>query len=275
MAEIGQFAHAYHVELLCQRKATISKPALLEALKRRLPAVEPLDGTAETGILQFAHPDHPVSFEQATLPAQTLVAALEGPLDLQSYEGALRQSWLFPEARQRVTQAVSAVVVTDQMASPLPHGRRLALFQDCVAAVLEVVPCEAIYWPRSQEVTDPRAFLARLRGGGPRLFAGGVNVRLFNVAGSPGALVMDTMGLAAFGLPDVQCHFRNLPLNDVAPQLYDIACYLFEKGDVIADGQTVDGVPRGARWRCHHRHALIAPDRLVLDLDPGPAHSAN
>ena len=85
---------------------------------------------------------------------------------------------------------------------------------------------------------------------------------------------MDTLGLAALGLPDLQCHFRGLAPEAVAPLLYNTAYYIFEKGDVIDDGHTVEGVTPGERWPCQHEASLVEPRRVVIDLDPGPAHAA-
>ena len=48
-----------------------------------------------------------------------------------------------------------------------------------------------------------------------------------------------------------------------------MAYYLFERGDVIKDGETVPGVLDRDRWRCQHEMAMVGPERVVLDLDPG------
>ena len=42
-----------------------------------------------------------------------------------------------------------------------------------------------------------------------------------------------------------------------------------ERGDVIRDGDTIEGIEPGEKWRCLQEEALIPPDRLVIDLDPG------
>ena len=52
-----------------------------------------------------------------------------------------------------------------------------------------------------------------------------------------------------------------------APRIND---YLFKNGDVIRDGETVDGAQPGERWPCSHEVALIAPERAVLKDRPGP-----
>lgn len=87
-------------------------------------------------------------------------------------------------------------------------------------------------------------------------------------------MLMDTLGLAALGLPDLQCHFRSLTPNEVALLLYSLASYVFEHGDVIANGHTVEGIAAGSRWRCRHEVSLVPPEREVIDIDPGDPFAA-
>lgn len=98
---------------------------------------------------------------------------------------------------------------------------------------------------------------------------------MFNINNvGPGEMVMDSLGLAALGLCDVQCHFKELDPNSVARALYNLAAYLFERGDVIEDGHTVEGATPGSKWRCRYEDALVPPARVVLDLDPGSRFAA-
>jgi hypothetical protein len=72
---------------------------------------------------------------------------------------------------------------------------------------------------------------------------------------------MDTRGLSALGLPDLQTHFRNLDPGRVAGHLYRVARYLFDQGDCIADGETIGGFTDDDKWRCRHEMSLVAPER--------------
>ena len=65
----------------------------------------------------------------------------------------------------------------------------------------------AISWPQSQRVGDPEQFAAGD-------LDGLINVRYFSISNDPGAVVMDTLGLHVFGLPDVQCHFQDRARRD-------------------------------------------------------------
>jgi len=107
------------------------------------------------------------------------------------------------------------------------------------------------------------------------LLFGAVNVRLFNIANrQAGESLMDTIGLSTLGLPDLQCLFVNLDPNRVAGLLYNIAADIFNEGDVIQDGQTVDGLTASDRWQCRHEESIVAPKREVLDINPGKLYNA-
>ncbi|MBK8594762.1 MAG: DUF4261 domain-containing protein [Holophagales bacterium] len=268
------FARTYGVELLCTRPPTISKRQLLAALRSRCPGATPLDRDAESGVLAFVHEDHPIQLSDARIAAQTFIAVADKPLAPQPLAESVQQSWTFPGAAAALHRSHATVVVTDLMSSALEYKARLHLFQRALLGVLEVIPCEAIHWRPSLRLVDPLAFAEA--GSGPPsglFFAGALNVRLFNIQGREEETVMDTLGLAALGLPDLQCHFHGLEVNEVAGLLYNTAWYVFENGDVIEDGQTVDGVD-GHRWRCQHEVALVPPEREVLDINPGPRYAA-
>lgn len=266
----GEFAHVYCVELYRESNPSFSKRDLYEALKKRCPGAEPIDGTLDTGSLHFVHLDHRVQLKDGSLPAQTLIAESEKNVSLEALEPALQQSWGFPGVREAVARARSIVLVTDLMSSPLAPKTRIELFVRALAAVLEVTPCAALHWPLSGHLSDPAKFLQRAaESEAAALIAGPINVRLFNVSNAPGAMVMDTLGLTALGLPDLQCHFRDLHPNEVARFLYNTALYVLERGDVIEDGHTVQGITETERWPCRHERSLVEPTRFVVDISPG------
>jgi hypothetical protein len=273
------FARVFNVELLCLEAPALEKRALLNAIRIRCPGAEPLDPT-DRNLPAFVHRDHPIQLLDAQIAAQTLITASERPVSLETYGPALGQSWSFPQARDVVARCRHAVLVTDVMTSSLEYRARLDLFQRALRGVLEVVPCVAVHWPHSQRIVDPQVWLTKFDAGNQAelLGAGALNVRLFNVEG-PGAAggeaVMDTLGLGALGLPDLQVHFsKRLDPGDVARVLLNTACYVFEHGDVIEDGHTIGGIEPHSKWRCRHEIALVAPDRAILDLDPGKPYSA-
>ena len=87
-------------------------------------------------------------------------------------------------------------------------------------------------------------------------------------------MLMDTRGLNEIGLHDLQCHFRDLDPREVSQVLYNTSAYIIENGDVIEPGNTIAGISEGSKWVCQFEDALVAPARVVLDVNPGIPHAA-
>lgn len=178
-----------------------------------------------------------------------------------------RQTWDWADADRALAGARASVLVTEMFAEGHPASDRVAALTSVVAALVAATGPLAVSWPTSQKVSDPSEPPAGDLGGL-------LNVRLFSVSDDEDELVMDTLGLAPFSLPDLQCHFRDLAPGPLAAVLHATASYLFEAGDVIADGDTISGPEGNEHWRCRHEDALVGPRRRVLDVDPGEPYAA-
>lgn len=221
----------------------------------------------------FFHLNHMVHYEDGDLPAQTVLMPSEMEPQAELYTTALQQSWHWQEASEVLQACDYELMLTDMMARGLPHQQRLQLFNQVLRAILEVAPCDAIYWRSSDKLMEPTAFLAALQEG--QDLYGALNIRLYNIQSEQERqeMVMDSCGLAALGVPDVQCHFYDMNPNEVAGFLMDISHYLYEQGDIITDGETI-GQDEEQRWTCEHQFSLIAPRRVVIDLNPGNLYYA-
>jgi Domain of unknown function (DUF4261) len=188
---------------------------------------------------------------------------------------AVRQTWDWPSAQEAVSGCSFSYLVSDRRAKHLSRKERLTRLHRAVAALLATClpgSCAALHSPSCQRLVAPEAFVEAGRPGGDFL-CGAVNVRLYEVEGhGPGTRLMETLGLSALGLPDLQCVFRGLDPNGVAALFWDYAYYLFEKGDVISDGDVIRALKEGEHWTCGRQWALTEPRRVVLDLYPGPGH---
>lgn len=187
---------------------------------------------------------------------------------------SLEQSWWWPEAREAAARARFALPVFDRHNQTTDFKRRLAHCQRLAHALIDALSPLAVEWIPSQQLLEPGQLARALEedGFGAPL-PGGLNVRFFRLeydepAGDP-EFLMDTVGLAALGLADLQCHFRGLDPEEVSRTLYETGCYMYDAGYVMADGDTVQGPRTDDRWRCTHAPALAEPERGVVDLDPG------
>jgi hypothetical protein len=163
-------------------------------------------------------------------------------------------------------QCQAVLTIGEMSGRLLPPAQRLEVFRAAVLAACDLTTPAAAWWPTATQLLPPPSADLPLMGL--------LNVRLFRVEGSNRDVVMDTLGLQVFGLPDLQCHCHGLELPLLAACLRNAGNYIFERGDVIRDGDTIEGMEPGEKWRCLQEKALIPPDRLVIDLDPGEGYAA-
>jgi len=268
------FANSYNVQLLLERPQLLNRDALLKRLEMRCGPSKPMSSDKQD-FLVFFHEKYRVKFKEGEVPVQSMISIHDKPLETQALAPALQQTWDWEGAQAATQKHRASLMVSDLMGSGLPYKDRLRLFHNVVLSVMELVPCLAIVWSASDKLIEPSAYLDTKKPERYDPLFPAINVRLFRIQNrQEGEMVMDTLGLAALGVPDLQCHFTGLEPNAMARILYNSAYYLFENGDVINDGETIQGIQKTDRWRCQHEMALVNPEREVLDLNPGKPYAA-
>lgn len=269
----GGSGSPYPIELLLMSAPVLDADRLGEALSARLGPVKRSD-EAPARELHFL-PDKSRFAGTGGAVATRLVFREGEPADHARLRSTLAQSFDLENGETRLENCRASVSMA-AIAGPALAGREFRkLISAGLLALLECVEAELIFWPPSGQLLDPAKARSKLSEPAQRTNPtyGFVNVRLFNVEEN-GTRIMDTLGLGALGLTDLQIHFKDLDKAAVADLLYSIAAYLMEKGNVIENGHTVPGLLAGESWTCLHAMALVEPDRLVLDIDPGLAFSA-
>jgi hypothetical protein len=255
-------------ELWYAEAPDLTDPVLLAGLRATSPGVEVHDGSI---LVPYDGAEVPAPVDPPDgSPVRPLVAAVlpGSPLGTDGKQlPDTSQTWDWPGADQALAGARASVLVSELDAAPYGPRDRAAALTATVVALSSATGPVAISWPTSQRVTDPAEPAVDGLGGL-------LNVRLFTVSDEEDERIMDTRGLAPFGLPDVQIHFRDLDPGRLAGVLYATASYLLEVGDVISDGNTIPGPEGDERWRCLHEDALVAPARRVIDIDPGDPYAA-
>ena len=268
---VGSFG-SLMIGLLYEDVPAIDRNELLERIRAYNGNTEIASADNED-MLHFVYPDHLWSVQEGDFPAQTVILNPQHTADLTPDPFSLSQTFDWPEATQIVPRARTMLMVTDMMSYTVERQTRLALIHGALQAILDLTPVLAIHWFTSQRYVNPDEYLAARDEGDPLYPA--VNVRMFRIEDqAPGELIMDTVGLARLGLPDLQCHFTGIEPGQVAGLLYGYADYLFANGNVIEDGHTVQGVDPESRWLAHHEIAVVKPEREVIDLDPGDPYAA-
>lgn len=96
------------------------------------------------------------------------------------------------------------------------------------------------------------------------------NVRVVGMKGDEEWTLMDTVGMAQLGLPDVEVCFPRVrfEMEVVDVFLRSVADYLAEAGDVLEDGHGIDG-PGEINWTATRLdEGLASPPRAVVRLVP-------
>ena len=250
-------------ELLYERPPELDTEGLAARVRETLPKTVAVPGGG--GVL-LAHEDFPIEFEEGTKAILTSVmrpgedSEGAGPYDL-------TQSWAFEAKEDAAQLATTTVLVVEMLGRVAPAKDRVTAFKTALETVVEQTRPLAIWSPNAAGLIAPERVaehpLACL-----------VNVRLFRVAREEGVCVLDTLGLHALGMPDFQLHFRGLDPSELAGHLRNLAAYAFEHGGAIESGHTISGPAGEGHWKLQLEDALVAPDRVVLDIDPGPPYAA-
>ncbi|MCL1852506.1 MAG: DUF4261 domain-containing protein [Peptococcaceae bacterium] len=283
------FIEVLMVELLYRNKPAINHSVLnqkmLQFAAGSANQMQGWEAANDENTFIYFHTDQVATFDNKT--PQTCIMPHPVEISIDRYLDGLQQTWHWPHAENTVRECSYGLLVTDFMAYALPYKNRLSIFQSALRALLATVPCDAIYWNSSQKLIEPAQYHKALNH--DEFLYGPVNIRLFNVDNPeqpprPGLkeVVMDTCGLAALGLPDLQCHFYTasspqvmephpdmLTPSNVRDFLLDMLYYVYDKGNIIEDGEICELVDQRA-WQCEHQFSLIPPDRHVIDLNPGP-----
>jgi hypothetical protein len=259
---------ALMAELHLAESPVLDREQLQADVASVLPDTQLLEGDESPDVAMFAHRAFVTEFEDGKrAPISTVVMRSQVGREPDHANVDLSQTWDFPEAQERLSRCRQELLIAEVMGRYRPPEERVAAIRAVALAVVKQASPLAVWWPTSALVS------AAPSEDGP-LLMGLLNVRMFRIEGSGGDLIMDTLGLAAIGLPDLQCHFRGLEPGRVAALLYDVGNYLFESGDVIEDGHTVEGLDPGQRWRCQRENSIVGPSRVILDINPGPPYAA-
>ncbi|MCC7077997.1 MAG: DUF4261 domain-containing protein [Acidimicrobiia bacterium] len=212
------------------------------------------DGDEE---LRFARDVDGMTFSVTLLPSGTVRRSeLQDDLD---------QTFAWLDADDTTRSASTGILAAEIGPEPLPPLVRVEAFTTVLRGVIEATQPIATQWLRSSHLVAPDTVCSDI-------FAGPVNVRMFGDAEAADEWVMDTLGLGALGLLDVQCHFRGLDPGLVAGWLSDLSHSLIRDSSLPDDDALIPGLD-GSTWRCRYEPSLTPPNRSVLDIDPGGEHS--
>ncbi|WP_213653359.1 DUF4261 domain-containing protein [Paenibacillus vini] len=222
----------------------------------------------------FAVEAYKVAYQEGELPAQVMMADVT-PFKQETITDLERtQFWTMPDAEDVLQECHYKLLISDFMAAGLDYKSRSALLADWLEAAVSLFPtCKAVWIPSSGKLLYPSEVTDNPFEGAARFLQFGMNIRYFTIHGTEDSLI-DSLGLFALGLPDVQYHFHTLDPNEVSQHAFNVAAYLFEAEVPVSDGETIAGLLDGemapdVQWPCRFEMSLIQPSREVMDVCPG------
>ena len=265
---VGNFSELLTAKLLFFEKPNFDINQVLAEVKKYNLKVE---HSASENTFLFSFPDHPVQLADATIPAQcTIMIADPGKTQVELPDAAFQQNWHWPEANQTANNCTYEILVTDLMSRTLPYKERLNLFMNFLVATIKATQPAAVYCAPGQKILNPADIVRIWDTDKIQILNAICNVRLYNAGNDPQTkdLLMDTIGLHTIGLPDFQIRFSAFDENEIANLLWTYAYYAYEFGDIIIDGNTLEGLKPGSKWRCEKQISLVAPERIVINITP-------
>lgn len=255
------------VSLFFEDKPILDKEKILSELKLRFNEVNTAEG-GETP-LAFFFPEYMINLKDSSIPAQGAILEMDAKVNLDRYTKAFQQSWHWSDAESVMQKCNFEINLVDLMSRTLPHQARLDFFQKFVISVVKATNPSAIYFRNSDKLLDPTDFLEACDSENSAFLHGAMNVRMFNISnGGKNELLMDTLGLHAFGIADFECRFSNYDPSEVAGALQNVAYYVFDTGDNIRSNSTIQGVGKNPIWRTRYSDSKVEPTRLIVEVIP-------
>ena len=255
--------------LLFQEKPEVPDQSVWQNLLKERGYCTELGIEAE-GFKTVLLPEYIVEFKEGKKACAQLVLFDVDSMQMGRVDSFARQQfWDVPDGVNLMESCGYRVLTGDFLSLGLSGLQRCAILSDWLEIVLEMFPdCVAVYFQASQKLLTANQLRHNPLQGSTRFLYGGLNARLFNVEKSSNKkeCVVDTLGLYAFGVADVQYHFFDLDVNEVVNHAYRVALYQFEQGMPIQNQETVEGFGEDQRWSCCYEVSLVQPMREVLDI---------
>jgi hypothetical protein len=258
------------VKLLFEEKPRLNAESILEEAKKYFDHIDNGTDSGDAKALLFGFPDIRVELADANIPAQcSVLIPNDNDPELELPTVAFQQNWHWPEANEAAKKCRYEVLVTDMMSRTLEYKQRLNLFMNFLVAVTKATNPDVVYAVHGQKLIKPTELIANWDSEEKLLLDGIFNVRLYNVSDSAQRdLLMDTVGLHSIGLPDFQIRFSDFQENEIARLLWNYAYYIYENGDLIENGNTLEGTISGSKWKCERLISSLQPERMIINVQP-------
>lgn len=269
----ADFQHIFQMQLLFEEMPVKPEVKIIQkALSNKFGDIDIVSG--DKVLSSFAVKKFTADFKDASIPAQVLMMEVQPFSAVEIDDFSRSQLWNVENGSELIDSCKYKLTISDMMCSTLEYKHRCELLVGWLQVAASLFPnCTAVWIPSAGKLHTKDQVVNNDVPDNDKFVYLCVNVRLFNIEGT-GDMLIDSLGLYAIGLPDVQYHFHGLEPNAVATHAYNVLSYIFDKDAPIKSGETIDGLEEGrisrqVQWKCQYEEALIQPAREVMDVCPG------
>lgn len=269
----AEFQSVFQIHLLfCDKPDKPEANIIKEALNIKFGDIDIVSG--DKSLTSFAVKKFTVKFKEGSMPPQVLMMDVQPFIQETINKFDRTQLWDVKNSEELLDSCRYRLIISDMMAAPMEYKERCELLVGWLEVALSLFPnCKAIWVPSSGKLLSSEQVNNSNVEDEDKFIYLCVNVRFFNIQNKEDKFV-DTLGLYAIGLPDVQYHFHNLNPDYIVRHAYNVASYIFTNNAPVKSGDTIDGLEGGkissaVRWRCQYEESLIQPVREVMDICPG------
>ncbi len=223
--------------------------------------------SSTTNTLLFSFNDNFIYVNNVKHIAQCIVNfSVDGCIQ-QIREDAFRQNWHWKEAAAITNKCNYEILLSDTLPVYFDYKQRAKLFIDFQVAIIKASNPQVVYAKNAEKLIEPQDLIECGKLIDTDILHPLTNIRLFKVAeGETDSIVMDTIGLDALGLPDIEIQFKDLDPAELAKRISQYAYFVYDFGDIILNGETVDGIIEGKKWHCDKRMSILSPERYVIHI---------
>lgn len=262
--KLTRFAQVYSIQLLFQDDVIIDYQLIYEYMKQKFGHVEIL---GIDKIASFALKDYLVTYRDGKqAPFQLMLTDMETLSFTDIDESAIVQCWNTKNPQELLDHCHYKITLADFMSARMPRVKRCQILSQYLDILLSLYPeCIALYFPHAQKFMSVEAYQNSQWDKDYHFLDGGLNIRLYNIENSYG-MIVDTVGMRAIGLPDLQMCFYKLDVDEVVEYMYRLVAKLFLYGDNYNDGDFVEGRYVYENWQLYHMDSVMPPKRYVIDI---------
>ncbi len=193
----------------------------------------------------------------------------DAPVMTETLAEALAQEDLRDDVKVAIRAHAACIALDVAYDHRTPRPLAVATALRAHAALMEFAPVIAVWWGEGMRLTaaaDVGDRAAAVEQDPDAAADACISIRAFELDGdNAGLVLLDTMGLRAFGLPDAQVVAAAESEAIGRAVAGAVASRMLEEGCSLPDGH-VYAADDGSSWRVAYRRSAFAPDREVLQL---------